>query len=91
MCSYNITLDDALVKQAKPSFANDKALKLWLQQQMEELLRNHVRQESLIGTIQDKQAVPDVVLSLLGACAPLADNDLNERNSHYQYLEEKHQ
>ena len=38
MCTYNITLDDALVKQVRPSFADDKALELWLQQQMEDVL-----------------------------------------------------
>ena len=34
--------------------------------------------------------VPDVVLSLLGAGAPIADDDLNARNAFNQYLEEKY-
>lgn len=38
MCSYNITLSDTLVEQVRPSFADDKALEQWLQQQMEDLL-----------------------------------------------------
>ena len=40
MCSYNITLNDTIVERIRPSFANDKALELWLQQQIEELLLN---------------------------------------------------
>lgn len=32
--------------------------------------------------------VPDVVLSLLGAGATIADDDLNARNAFNQYLEE---
>ena len=36
------------------------------------------------------QAVPDVVLSLLGAGEPVAEHDLNGREAYYQYLEEKH-
>lgn len=47
MCSYNITLSDTLVEKVRPSFADDNALQLWLQQQMEELLLNlYIRQET---------------------------------------------
>ena len=35
------------------------------------------------------QAVPDIVLSLLGAGEPLQEDDLNGRKAYYQYLEEK--
>lgn len=90
MCSYNITLDDTLVKQIKPSFANDKALKLWLQQQMEEMLRNYVQHKSKTILSSEEQAAPDIVLSLLGAGMPIADSDLNGRNDYYHFLEEKH-
>lgn len=38
MCTYNITLNDTLVEKVRPSFADDKALTLWLQQQMEAFL-----------------------------------------------------
>ena len=46
-----------------------------------------------IGQSQEaeEQAVPDVVLSLLGAGEPLAEDDLNGRKAYYQHLEEKHQ
>lgn len=46
MCSYNITLNDTLVEKVRPSFADDQALTLWLQQQIEELLLDfYARQE----------------------------------------------
>lgn len=38
MCSYNITLNDALVEKVRPSFADNVALEQWLQQQMEAVL-----------------------------------------------------
>ena len=38
MCSYNITLSDTLVEKVRPTFADDKALEQWLQQQMEDVL-----------------------------------------------------
>ena len=41
MCSYNITLSDTLVEKVRPSFADDNALRLWLQQQMEEILLDY--------------------------------------------------
>lgn len=47
MCSYKITLSDTLVEKVRPTFADDKALEQWLQQQMEELLLNLcLRQET---------------------------------------------
>lgn len=36
------------------------------------------------------QAVPDIVLSLLGAGEQTAEDDLNAREAYYQYLEEKY-
>lgn len=92
MCSYNITLNDTLVEKVRPSFADDQALTLWLQQQMERFLLDYfARQEESKGQKTNEQVVPDVVLSLLGAGLPLADDDLNGRKAYYQHLEEKHQ
>ena len=53
MCSYNITLEDALVEKVRPSFANDQELELWLKQQLEALLVRYYieaseRQQKLI-------------------------------------------
>ena len=41
MCSYNITLSDTLVEKVRPTFADDKALEQWLQQQIEDLLLDY--------------------------------------------------
>ena len=70
MCTYNITLDDTLVKQVRPSFADDKALELWLQQQMEKLMMSLYQRNMTEDKAQPiEQVVPNVVLSLLGAGA----------------------
>ncbi|MBO7069647.1 MAG: hypothetical protein J6W52_13390 [Bacteroidaceae bacterium] len=37
-----------------------------------------------------EQAIPDIVLSLLGSGEPIADDDLNARKAYQQYLEEKY-
>lgn len=53
---------------------------------IEKLLIHFIRQDKQ----PDEQAVPDVVLSLLGAGAPISDDDLNGREAYYQYVEEKY-
>ena len=50
-------------------------------------LRRHAR--PVKQTVTD-EAIPDVVLSLLGAGDPIADEDLNAREAYNQYLEEKY-
>jgi hypothetical protein len=49
------------------------------------LMRFIVRNQSAT-----EQPVPDVVLSLLGAGEPVADDDINAREAYQQYLEEKY-
>lgn len=39
----------------------------------------------------NKTGIPDIVFGLLGAGAPIADNDLNAREAYYSYLKEKYQ
>ena len=36
----------------------------------------------------NETGMPDIVFSLLGAGAPIADNDLNAREAYYSYLKE---
>ena len=38
MCTYNISISDAVVEDVRPAFADDDSLSQWLQQQMELLL-----------------------------------------------------
>lgn len=37
-----------------------------------------------------EEPVPDVVLSLLGAGEPVAEDDINGREAYFKYLEEKY-
>ena len=38
MCTYSISISDAVIEDVRPAFADDDALSRWLQQQMELLL-----------------------------------------------------
>ena len=50
-------------------------------------LRHHARPTRRTAA---NEAVPDIVLSLLGVGEPVADDDLNAREAHNRYLEEKY-
>lgn len=38
MCTYNISIDDALMERVRPAFADNAAIKDWMQSQVEVLL-----------------------------------------------------
>ena len=38
MCTYSISISDAVIEDVRPAFADDDSLSRWLQQQMELLL-----------------------------------------------------
>ena len=54
---------------------------------VENLLERYIRSKSKV----EENDVPDVVLNLLGAGVPVADDDINGRKAYYKHLEEKYQ
>lgn len=45
----------------------------------------------LTSSREEREEIPDIVLSLLGAGAPVDDDDINGRKAYYGHLEQKHQ
>lgn len=45
----------------------------------------------LTSSREETEEIPDIVLSLLGAGAPVDDDDTNGRKAYYGHLEQKHQ
>lgn len=45
----------------------------------------------LTSSREETEEIPDIVLSLLGAGAPVDDDDINGRKAYYGHLEQKHQ
>ena len=41
MCTFNITLDDALLERVRPAFASEDALREWMTGKIETLLLNY--------------------------------------------------
>jgi len=102
MCTVSIKVNDNLLHKALGSMDNDVEIAEWMQQQIEAILikmalatETKKRQDTvaldLAESKTDRQPIPDVVLSLLGAGLPLAEDDLNGREAYYRHLEEKHQ
>ena len=48
------------------------------------------RRTRTVNKTANKEEVPDIVLSLLGAGTPVSDDDLNARKAYNEYLEEKY-
>ena len=44
MCRYSLSFNDAVVNEVRPHFADEKALRLWMQTQMEKLMREYAAQ-----------------------------------------------
>ena len=38
MCTYNITIDDGLMERVRPAFADNTAIAVWMQSQVESIL-----------------------------------------------------
>ena len=95
MCTVSIKVNDDLLHKALGSMYSEVDMAEWMQQQIEAILikmaLSKKQTKALLSTQGEELQIPDVVLSLLGAGEPLADDDLNGRNAYYQYLEGKHQ
>lgn len=47
MCTFNITLDDALLERVRPAFDSEDALRNWMTGKIETLLLNYSSQQSV--------------------------------------------
>lgn len=56
---------------------------------VEAYLKQIVAHENATKT--HEEGIPDVVMSLLGAGVPIADDDLNGRKAYAEYVNQKHQ
>ena len=90
MCTYNITLSDSLVEQARPAIGADTDISIWMQQQMEMLLIRLATAAQNNPKDHTKQFAPDLEAIL---AMPLLDNTnvgLNGEYARMEYLTEKH-
>lgn len=44
MCRFNISFNDAVIDEMRPLFADEKALLMWMQAKMEQLMKEYAAQ-----------------------------------------------
>ena len=44
MCTYSVSIDDAVMELAKPHFKGADAMKLWIEQQLQKVLVDYINQ-----------------------------------------------
>lgn len=84
MMTTQISLDKAIVDKASV-YAAEKGIDLSFI--IEKFLLRLVHQDV---SSRDDDAIPDIVLSLLGAGSPVSEEDINGREAYHKYIEEKY-
>ena len=72
MCRYNLSFNDAVVDEVRPHFADEESLRLWMQVQMEHLMKEYAAQfkkpsldgEQLLSRLKSLGDTPDGFLRL---------------------------
>ena len=85
MCTYNLKLDDQLVAEAENALGDiGTSFQLWLQQQVEALLREQVRRKRRQNRTRRHALTDEQLAERLAQYAPLTDSDFPDlSNSDY--------
>lgn len=86
METLHISLDKRVADVAY-SYAKEKG------ESLSDIVEAYLKQvaSQVIAKKAQEEEIPDVVLSLLGAGVPIADDDLNGRKAYAEYIKKKHQ
>lgn len=71
MCTFNIALDDELVKTARQSFPDEDSMTIWMEEQISILLKMHVQSGN-----QDKARKAHKHDALMGIISEVKDIDI---------------
>ena len=77
MCRFNISFNDAVIDEMRPLFADEKALLMWMQAKMEQLMKEYAAQfkpqlksstdgAALLNKLQSLPNTPEGFLQLGG-------------------------
>lgn len=82
MCTYNLKLDDQLVAEAENALGDiGTSFQLWLQQQVEALLREQVRRKRRHNRTRRHALTDEQLAERLAQYAPLTDSDFPDLSS----------
>ena len=79
----NIAIDSSIYRQAQIYAQSQR-------QSLSTIVESYLLRLINKNRAKEQETVPDVVLSLLGAGEPVAEDDLNGRQAYSQYMEEKY-
>ena len=79
MCTFNITIDDALLERVRPSFKSDDALRLWVTDRVKAMLQNYSENQPMIPCSYAEEEAYSIVRNRLqkleNGAAELIDGD----------------
>lgn len=78
MCTYNLTFNDAIVEGAKKSFHTESAITIWMEQQIERLLRQIAVEDKREKMPLRKISVSDRIKALSNVPASSDNADYKE-------------
>ena len=89
MCTFNITIDDALLERVRPSFKSDDALRIWVTDQVKAMLQSYSEKQPIIPCSYSEEEAYSIVKNRLqkleNGSAELIDGDdcLSEIRTRY--------
>lgn len=100
MCRFNISFNDAVIDEMRPLFADEKALLMWMQAKMEQLMKEYAAQfktqlksstdgAALLNKLQSLPNTPEGFLQL-GGILGKAHKDFSWEDLREETLEEKY-
>lgn len=100
MCRFNISFNDAVIDEMRPLFADEKALLMWMQAKMEQLMKEYAAQfkpqlksstdgAALLNKLQSLSNTPEGFLQL-GGILGKAHEDFSWEDLREEALEEKY-
>lgn len=81
--AQQLVIDRGIYSQAQ-QVAKSRGLSI------DKVVENFLRAFISRSKTSTEQEIPDIVMSLVGAGSPVADDDLNARQAYNEYLEEKY-
>jgi len=89
MCTFNITIDDALLERVRPAFSSDDALQLWVSDRVKAMLQNYCDSQPTLPCSYSEEEMYSIVKNRLkkleNGAAELMDGDkcLSEIRTRY--------
>ena len=87
MSTYNITLNDNLLKRAKSSFPSQAAIKVWMEQQIERMLKQisiEERQDKPLRKINVSERIKAL------SAVPASSSDADYKDDIMDVMSDKH-